>query len=161
FQWLTGKKPDPAAVQRGGQVGEAKVPDERLDWLSAHFKPKSTKAAEMGVVGTPGLRTSERRDNPRPLGMLRGTQRVVIVMNSYSKDDLAGELRRFREELLFADLEVVTNRIGRLEDSLKKPRQAKQKEADQAELALLHRIAATFEQGQTAAAVGLKPDEEK
>jgi ribosome-binding ATPase YchF (GTP1/OBG family) len=161
FQWLTGKKPDPAAVQRGGQVGEAKVPDERLDWLSAHFKPKSTKAAELVFVDTPGLMPTERRDNPRRLGILRDANGLVIVLNGYSDGDLAGELHRFREELLFADLEIVTNRIGKLEDGLKKPRPAKQKEADQAELNLLQRIAKAFEQGQTAAALGLKPDEEK
>jgi ribosome-binding ATPase YchF (GTP1/OBG family) len=161
FQWLTGKKPDPAAVQRGGQVGEAKVPDERLDWLSAHFKPKSTKAAELVFVDTPGLMPTERRDNPRRLGILRDADGLVIVINGYSNDDLAGELRRFREELLFADLEVVTNRIGRLEDGLRKPRPAKQKEADQAELALLQRIATAFEHSQTAASLGLKADEEK
>jgi ribosome-binding ATPase YchF (GTP1/OBG family) len=160
FQWLTGKKPDPAAVQRGGQIGEAKVPDERLDWLSAHFKPKSTKAAELIFVDTPGLMPTERRDNPRRLGILRDADGLLVVINGYDNDDLAGELRRFREELLFADLEIITNRTGRLEDGLKKPRPAKQKEADHAELALLQRIAAAFETGQTAA-VSLKPDEEK
>ena len=161
FQWLTGKKPDPAAVQRGGQIGEAKVPDARLDWLSAHFKPKSTKPAELVFVDTPGLMPTERRDNPRRLGILRDADGLVIVVNGYSNDDIAGELRRFREELLFADLEVVTNRIGRLEDGLKKPRPAKQKEADEQELDLLRRIASAFEQGKTAAAVGLRADEEK
>src|SRR5262245_1223025 len=38
FRWLTGVAPDPAASQRG-QIGMAKVPDERLNWLSTHFKP--------------------------------------------------------------------------------------------------------------------------
>jgi ribosome-binding ATPase YchF (GTP1/OBG family) len=161
FQWLTGKKPDPAAVQRGGQVGEARVPDERLDWLSAHFKPKSTKPAELVFVDTPGLMPTERRDNPRRLGILRDADGLLVVLNGYSNDDIAGELRRFREELLFADLEIVTNRIGRLEDQLKKPRPAKQKEADQAELALLQRIAAALEHDHSAATLGLKGDEEK
>jgi ribosome-binding ATPase YchF (GTP1/OBG family) len=161
FQWLTGKKPDPAAVQRGGQIGEAKVRDERLDWLSAQFKPKSTKPAELIFVDTPGLMPTERRDNPRRLGILRDADGLLVVINGYDNNDLAGELRRFREELLFADLEIISNRIGRLEDGLKKPRPAKQKEADQAELTLLQRIAAAFEQGQTAASVGLKADEKK
>jgi ribosome-binding ATPase YchF (GTP1/OBG family) len=161
FHWLTGKDPDPAAVQRGGQVGEAKIPDERLDWLSAHFQPKSTKPAELVFVDTPGLLPTERRDNPRRLGILRDANGLLVILNGFSGEDLIGELRRFREELLFADLEVVTNRISRLEDQLKKPRPAKQREADQVELDLLQRLAAAFEQGQSAAAVGLKPDEEK
>src|SRR6516162_807958 len=161
FGWLTGRKPDPAAVQRGGQIGEAKVPDERLDWLSAHFKPKSTKAAELVLVDTPGLMPTERRDNPRRLGILRDADGLVIVINGYGNDDPAGELRRFREELLFADLEIVTGRVGRLEDGLKKPRPQKQKELEQHELDLLRRIAAALERGEGAASVGLKGDEEK
>src|SRR5262249_56115386 len=113
-------------------------------------KAKGAEAAEVVLVDTAGLMPSERRDNPRRLGILRDADGLVVVINGYSNDDLVGELRRFREELLFADLEVVTNRIGRLEDSLKKPRPAKQKEADVQALALLQRTAATFEAGKTA-----------
>ena len=53
------------------------------------------------------------------------------MLNGYSETDPAGQLRRFREELMFADLEIVTNRIGKLETNLKKPRPAKEREADQ------------------------------
>src|SRR5688500_1081659 len=124
FQWLTDKKPDPAAVQRGGQVGDAEIPDQRLDWLSAHFKPKITKPARMVFVDLPGLDPTERRDNPRRLGMLRDANGLLVVLNGFAGGDVGGELRHFREELLFADLDVVSNRVGRLEDGLKKPRPA-------------------------------------
>jgi ribosome-binding ATPase YchF (GTP1/OBG family) len=160
FHWLTGVKPDPAKSQHG-QVGIARVPDERLDWLSAHFHPKKTTPATLEFLDTPGLLVAERRDNPRRLAILRDAGGLLVVLGGFSGGDLAGDLRRFREELLFADLEVVTNRIGRLEDQLKKPRPAKQKEADQQELALLGRLAGALEQGQTAASLGLKEDEEK
>src|SRR5262249_12530294 len=49
----------------------------------------------------------------------------------------------------------------RLKDQIKKPRPAKQREADQTELALLERIVAALESGQGAASVGLKDEEEK
>ena len=160
FRWLTGVRPDPAASQRG-QVGIAKVPDQRLDWLSTHFKPKKTTPATLEFLDTPGLIPTERGDNPRRLGILRDAGGLLVVLNGQADGDLAGELRRFREELLFADLEVVTNRIGRLEEGQRKPRPQKQKEADQQELALVRRLASAFEQGQTAAALGLKGDEEK
>src|SRR6185437_13357544 len=55
----------------------------------------------------------------------------------------------------------VSNRISRLRDQLRKPRPAKQKEADEQELALLERIAAAFEANQSPADLGLKEDEEK
>ena len=159
FLWLTGVKPDPAANQRG-QIGMAKLPDERLTWLSAQFKPKKTTPAVIEFLDTPGLLATERRDNPRRLSILREADGLLIVLNGYAGGDLAKELQQFREELLFADLEIITNRVNKLQDQLKKPRPAKEKELNQAELTLLQRIVASFEQGKPASSLGLKPDEE-
>src|SRR5215831_14881589 len=139
FQWLTGVKPDPSKAQLG-QTGVAKIPDARLDWLSAHFKPKKTTPAALEFLDTPGLLPTERRDNPRRLAILRESNGLLVVLNGFGEPDPAGQLTRFREELVFADLEIVTNRIGKLEDGLKKPRPAKQREADQFEHDLLKRI---------------------
>jgi ribosome-binding ATPase YchF (GTP1/OBG family) len=160
FHWLTGVKPDPAMSQRG-QVGIARIPDERLDWLSAQFRPKKTTPVTLEFLDTPGLLATERRDNPRRLGILRESGGLLVTLNGFGADDPAAELRRFREELVFADLEILTNRIGRLEEGAKKPKSGKDREADEHELALLQRIVAAMEQGQTAATLGLKEDEEK
>jgi GTP-binding protein YchF len=160
FHWLTGVKPDPAASQRG-QVGMAKIPDQRLEWLSAQFHPKKTTPVTLEFLDTPGLLAAERRDNPRRLGILRESGGLLVVLSGFDNDDPAAELRRFREELFFADLEILTNRIGRLEEGAKKPKSGKEREADAQELALLQRIVAAMEQGQTAATLGLKEDEEK
>jgi ribosome-binding ATPase YchF (GTP1/OBG family) len=160
FHWLTEVKPDPAKANVG-QIGMAKIADERLSWLSSQFDPKKTTPATLELLDTPGLMPTERRDNPRRLGILRDAGGLLVILNGFSGGDLAGELRHFREELLFADLEIVTNRIERLQDLLKKPRPTKQKEMDQAELGLLQRIAAAFEEGKAAAALGLKDEEEK
>ena len=160
FHWLTGVKPDPGRAQQG-QSGNAKIPDERLDWLSAKFKPKKTTPASIDLIDTPGLLIDERRDNPRRLAILRDTGGLVVVLNGFSGGAVAAELRRFREELLFADLEIVTNRVAKLEDQSKKPKPAKEREADLQELTLLQRIVAVFEKGQSAATLGLNGDEEK
>ena len=160
FYWLTGVKPDPGRAQQG-QSGNAKIPDERLDWLSAKFKPKKTTPASIDLIDTPGLLIDERRDNPRRLAILRDTGGLVVVLNGFSGGAVAAELRRFREELLFADLEIVTNRVAKLEDQSKKPKPAKEREADLQELTLLQRIVAVFEKGQSAATLGLNGDEEK
>src|SRR5581483_6046924 len=101
------------------------------------FHPKKTTPATIEFLDTPGLIPTERRDNPRRLGILREAGGLLVVLNDYSEKDLAGQLRRFREELLFADLEIVTNRVGRLQDQMKKPKPGKEREADQQELALL------------------------
>ena len=160
FEWLTAAKPDPSKSQHG-QLGVAKVADERLSWLSAQFKPKKTTPTTLEFLDTPGLSPSERRDNPRRLGIMRDAFGLVLVLSGYSGADLARELRSFREEMLFADLEIVTTRIGKLEDNLKKPRPAKQKEIDQTELTLLQRVRDTLETGHGASALGLREDEEK
>src|SRR6266542_4305916 len=106
FHWLTGARPDPAKSQHG-QVGVAKIPDERLTWLSAHFKPKKTTPATLEFLDTPGLLATERRDNPRRLAIMRDAGGLLVVLNGFAGSDLADELRRFREEMLFADLEIV------------------------------------------------------
>jgi ribosome-binding ATPase YchF (GTP1/OBG family) len=160
FQWLTGATPDHAKAQHG-QVGVARLSDARLDWLSNKFNPRKTTPATLEFLDTPGLLPTERRDNPRRLGILREAGGLLIVLNGFSESDLPGQLTRFRDELVFADLEIVTNRIGRLEDQLKKPRPAKEKEGQQAELDLLRRIFAAFEKEQSPADLGLKEDEEK
>jgi hypothetical protein len=160
FEWLTGVKPDQAKAQFG-QIGIAKVIDERLDSLSAKFKPRKTTAAALDFVDTPGLMPSERRDNPRRLGILRESSGLLIILNGHNEGDLAGQLKRFREELIFADLEIVTNRISKLEDQLKKPKAGKEREQNLVELELLKRINQVFEAEKTPASMGLKEDEEK
>jgi ribosome-binding ATPase len=160
WRWLTGNAPDLSKSQQG-QLGDADVVDERLAWLSAQFNPKKTTAAKIWLLDTPGLMPAERRDNPRRLAIMRDANGLLIVLTGHGNGDLAKELRTFREELLFADLEIVTTRIGKLEDNLKKPRPAKIKEIDQAELSLLVRVRDVLEAGKPASALGLKDDEEK
>lgn len=160
FQWLTGATPDPAALQRG-QLAVAKVPDERLDWLSSQFKPKKTTPTTLEFVDTPGLMTDERKDNPRRLAILREADGLVVVLGAFSGNDPAKELENFRAELAFADLEIITGRISRLEAQLKKPKPAKERDADQAELELLQRLSKALENGQSALSLGLTEEQEK
>jgi ribosome-binding ATPase YchF (GTP1/OBG family) len=160
FRWLTGVVPDAARALQG-QVGLARIPDPRLDWLAAHFRPRKVTPASLEFLDVPGLALQERRDNPRRLALLRDTGGLLVVLAGFSGNDPVLQLRRFREELILADLEIVSNRCQRLQEQLKKPRPAKQKEADEEELVLLQRLHAVLEQGQAAAQLGLTPEEEK
>ena len=160
FQWLTGVVPDPGKVQQG-QVGTAKVYDRRIEKIAAKYDPKKLTYAEVQFLDTPGLLADDRKDNPRRLGILREANGVVVVLDGFTRTDLADQLRRFREELLFADLEIVSNRIPKVEAGFKKAKPAKEREADEAELALLRRVVAAFEAGKPASAQGITADEEK
>lgn len=161
FEWLTGTAPDPSKMH-SGQLADTEVPDARLDWLFEQYKPKKPiKYARLEFFDTPGLMPDERDMNPRRLGVIRNADGLLIVLNGYSGTDIAAELRNFRDELLFADLEVVMKRIEKLESQLKKPRPGKQRELDEVELALLKRISDAMEQGISPAALDLSEDEEK
>src|SRR5437868_2443312 len=160
FHWLTGDAPDHSRAQFG-QVGNPAVPDPRLDFLSGLFKPKKTPQARMEMLDTPGLHPTERKDNPRRLGIMRDANGLMVILDGYSGGSLTDELRRFRDELIFADLEIVSNRIDKLKDLGKKTKPAKQREAEEAESALLQRVAGVLEKGDGAAAAHLRPDEEK
>lgn len=160
FQWLTGAAPDPASMQRG-QLAVAKVPDDRLEWCSQLFKPKKTTNATLEFVDTPGLLTEDRADNPRRLGILREAEGLLVILGAYAGGDSARELENFRAELAFADLEIVAGRLKKLEANLKKPRPAKERDQDQAELELLQKIQSALENGQSPAALGLAEEQEK
>lgn len=160
FEWLTGEKPDPSKVQQG-QTAMADVPDDRLAKIASIIKPKKTTYTKVAVLDTPGLMVGEQKDNARRLGVIREANGMVIVLDGFSRTDFAVQLAKFREELLFADLEVVSNRIPKVEAGLKKAKPAKEREADEAELALLKRVVAAFESGKPASALGLTADEEK
>ncbi|MFM8272237.1 MAG: DUF933 domain-containing protein [Gemmata sp.] len=160
FEWLTGEKPDPSKVQQG-QTAMADVPDERLAKIASVLKPKKTTYTKVAVLDTPGLMVGEQKDNARRLGVIREANGMVVVLDGFSRTDFAAQLQKFREELLFADLEVVSNRVPKVEAGLKKAKPAKEREADEAELALLRRVVAAFESGKPASALGLTADEEK
>src|SRR5215467_14537429 len=121
FQLLTGARPDPGKIH-SGQIGVATLSDPRLDYLAVLHQPKKVTPATVEFLDTPGLLSGSHADNPQRLALIREGDALLIVLNGFSGGDPAAELASFREEILFADLEVVTNRVERLEASVKKPR---------------------------------------
>src|SRR5262249_29680589 len=98
-------------------------------------------------------------DNPQRLALIREGDALLIVLNGFGGGDAGAELTRFREEMLFADLQVVTNRAERLEASLKKPRP--DREASIKELEVVKLIQSTLEQGQTVDTLDLSAEDKK
>jgi ribosome-binding ATPase len=98
-------------------------------------------------------------DNPQRLALIREGDALLIVLGAFAGGDPAADLAAFREELLFADLGVVTNRVERLEASVKKPRP--DREAQLKELELVQRVQAVLEAGAPIASLGLTDEEKK
>ena len=98
----------------------APIPDVRFEPLCKIYHPKKVTHAAIELVDTPGLsRTHE--GNATRMAMIREAGCLVFVVAAFDGTDPAADLRSFDEDLVLADMEIVTNRIQRVEDQLKKP----------------------------------------
>jgi GTP-binding protein YchF len=158
FQLLTGARPDPAKIH-SGQLGVATLVDPRLDYLAEQHHPRKVTPATVEFLDTPGLLSGSHADNPQRLALIREGDALLIVLNGFNGRDPATELASFRDEILFADLEVVTNRVERLEATVKKPRP--DRESLLKELELVQRVQAALDQGKSVAALGLSDEDKK
>ena len=158
FQLLTGATPDPGKIH-SGQVGVAVLNDARLDFLASLHKPKKITAATFEILDTPGLMPGSHGDNPQRLALIREGDALLIVLGSFAGGNPAADLAAFRDELLFADLGVVTNRVDRLETNIKKPRP--DREILGKELDAVKRVQNALENGQTISSLGLSEEEKK
>jgi ribosome-binding ATPase len=158
FQLLTGTKPDPSKIH-AGQVGVATLSDPRLDYLAALHKPKKVTPATVEFLDTPGLLAGSHADNPQRLALIREGDALLIVLNGFTAGDPATQLAAFRDEMLFADLGVVTSRVERLETSVKKARP--DRELAQKELEIVKRVQTTLEEGKSVATLLLSADDKK
>jgi GTP-binding protein YchF len=158
FHLLTGAASDPGKVH-SGQVGVAVMADSRLDFLASLHHPKKVTPATVEFLDTPGLLPGTHGDNPQRLAVIREGDALLIVLNGFSAGDPAAELSAFLEEMLFADLSVVTSRVDRLESSIKKHRP--DWEQQEKELTIVRRVQATLENGKFVSTLGLSTDEKK
>jgi ribosome-binding ATPase len=145
FEWLTGVKPDPA-LAHAAQSAMAPVLEPRVDALCKIYHPKKVTVAALELVDTPGLsRTHE--GNAARLGLIREAGCLVLVVAAFRGDPL-GDLAKFDEDFLLADMEIVSGRIERLRESLKKPHPKAEREHEHHELAALEPLLAKLESGQ-------------
>jgi ribosome-binding ATPase len=148
FHWLTGVAPDPALAHLS-QSAMAPIPDERIEPLCGIYHPKKVTMAALEVVDTPGLsRTHE--GNAARLAVIREAGCLLLTVAAYGGADPLVDLRTFEEDLLLADLDIVSGRVQRLEESLKKPRPKDQRELEENELAALRILLAALEEGKHA-----------
>ena len=158
FQLLTGTRPDPSKIH-AGQVGMATLSDPRLDFLAAQHKPKKLTPATVEFLDTPGLLAGSHADNPQRLALIREGDALLIVLNGFTGGDPAEQLAAFRDELLFADLSVVTSRVERLEASVKKARP--DREQSQKELDIVKAVQMALEEGKTVSTLQLSAEDKK
>jgi len=145
FSWLTEVAADPA-LAHATQSAMATIPDSRVAELCEIYKPKKITQAALEIVDTPGLsRTHE--GSAQKLAAIREAGALVMVVAAFGGNDPAADLQNFDDDLLIADLDIVSGRVERLKDQLRKPRANKEK--DQEELDFLTPVLAELEAGRS------------
>lgn len=107
----------------GGEVrlGTVRVPDERIDKLSAMFSPKKTTFAEMSFCDVPGEHGAEKKGLSRKsLQQIRDQEALCLVVRDFPNPalegdpDPLGDVDAFHAECVLADLAIVERRLDRM-----------------------------------------------
>lgn len=163
FNLLTNTK---AAIGSYGakdvNIGMAKVPDKRMNFLIDLFKPKKESFAQIEFIDIAGV--VPEGGSRKFFDDVRDCDAIVHVIRSFENDEVphvtdeinpAKDLETVDMELLFADLELLEKRIERIKTG------KKIKKEQQEELVLLERLYEHLEAGGDIRQVELTEEEEK
>ncbi len=146
--------------------GIIKVPDTRIDHLTTVFKPKKTTFATVEFTDIPGISSSESKSASKILANIRTCEAIMLVIRLFeseeiphihNKTDPAADIDELCVEFIFSDLEMVTNKIERLQKELrvvKKPEAAK-------ELELMEQLRKTLEDSKFISTIELTDEQEQ
>ncbi len=134
FSTLTGQAGE--ASHGSGKIevhrGIVKVPDERLDQLTAVFNPKKQVNATIEYIEVGGLESESGQSkgfDPQFLQVLKNTDALCVVIRGFENEyyphpagsiDIARDVSIVESEFLLSDLAIVENRIERLKKQIKK-----------------------------------------
>ena len=142
-----------------------KVPDERLDRLSALFNPVKHTPAEVRFVDVAGVAKGMGQESSAAvLAHLRTVDVLLQVIGVFqSERDARSDFEEFSLELQLADLSQIEKRVDRLEKELRLGSKGTPAEraAKERELAVLMRIRPVLDAGEPVRSVELTPDDEK
>jgi GTP-binding protein YchF len=151
-----GAEPNLAAV---------KVPDERLDRLSALFQPVKHTPAEVRFIDVAGVAKGMGQESSAALlAHLRTVDVLMQVIGAFqSERDALSDFEEVSLELQLADLSQIEKRVERLEKELRLGGKSTPAEraAKERELAVLQRLQPALEAGRPARSVDLSDDERK
>lgn len=142
-----------------------KVPDERLDKLSAVFQPQKHTPAEVRFVDVAGVAKGMGQESSAAvLAHLRTVDVLLQVIGAFQEGrDARADFEEFSLELQLADLSQIEKRVERLEKELRMGSKGTPAEraAKERELDVIQRLRAVLESGQPARTIPLDSDELK
>jgi ribosome-binding ATPase len=167
FQLMTSARDAPKSGGKAeAHVGMSRVPDERLDRLTALFKPRKHVPAAVEFADVAGAARSGATAAQTLLDVTsyRAADALLHVVRAFRDPsiphpkgsvDPARDTREMEEELILADLGVVERRLERLERDLKKGPSADLRHEQQ----VLQRCRVQLEDGRPLRALQLEADD--
>ena len=164
FQLMTSAKDAPRG-KGDVNIGISKVPDARLETLSAMHNPRKKTAATVEFTdliaaaraGAQGLVDVAAYKNADALVHVIRAFRSESVAHPAGSVDPARDAQAMEDELILADLGVAERRAERIEKDLKKGKSAElERERD-----LVQRLRVTLEEGKPLRSLDLNADERK
>jgi GTP-binding protein YchF len=163
FNLLTGSNVPTSRYETGRaelHTGVARVPDERVDRLTAIFHPRKTTYATFEVVDLAGIARGER--GGLEAKEFRNADALLHVVRAFADEaqgaaDPKRDIADLDTELILSDLEVVERRLERLEASIKKRRT----DVEVKEQEILKRLKERLESETPLRALGLGEDDTK
>lgn len=119
------QKPEP-------NIGVVEVPDERIDWLSAHYQPKKTIHAHIEFTDFAGLTAGSKTGesfSAESMGLIKNTEALGLVVRNFSDEIISQsqgekaplqEITQIEEEMILSDLMIVEKRLERIEKDKKR-----------------------------------------
>lgn len=165
FKILTRAHIEAAAARGSTHIGVAKVPDQRLDRLSALYQPKKTTYATVEYVDVGGIVHDKVKDSAYLVNVRQvdALAHVIRMFEDPANPHPSGKLDALRDadsvelDLMLNDLDQITRRIERLEKELKKKADALQEK----ELHLIQRCKAALESEKPLREMEFHSDEKK
>ncbi|HIM29410.1 MAG TPA: redox-regulated ATPase YchF [Planctomycetes bacterium] len=157
FEWVTGETADPSLAHLT-QMAMATVPEPRVAQLCEIYQPKKVTLASLEIVDTPGLSRSHE-GNAAKLAAIREAGCLVMVVGAYNDVDADADLSNFEDDLLMADLEIVSGRVERLRESVKKPRPNRDEQVK--ELEALEPLLEALSRGKPLREIELNPEQSR
>ncbi|MFZ5952317.1 MAG: redox-regulated ATPase YchF [Candidatus Rifleibacteriota bacterium] len=108
--------------------GVIKVPDDRIDFLTGVFKPKKTVYATVEFTDIPGISHDENKTATKTLANIRTCDAIMLVIRLFGGNDVphihnhidpAADVEELCLEFIFSDLEMVINKIERINKEMK------------------------------------------
>jgi len=153
-----------AAAAAGAReaIGMVRVPDERVDRLSAHYQPKKTTHAVIQFVeSAAAAKSGASAKKVDAFASLRNCDALMIVLRAFQEPggpapDPEKDRGGLGADLVLNDLGIVENRIEKLEKELRVGRKENEREHR-----LLKRCHERLESGEPMRALAFDAEEEK